>query len=73
MLQKKIDIGTTHNVVVETTSAFLLTVVSPELKEGFFLMGHGLQKLPNAGDTGKIVFEKGGVMGGYWKFYPNKK
>lgn len=73
MKQKVIEYGTTHDVEVDSVSAMLIVVIAPDIKEGFMLMGHGMQKLPNKGDKGKIVFEKGGPMNGYWKFYPNKK
>ncbi len=72
-MQKKIvEYGTTHNVRVESATKTEIIVISDELKEGFVLLGHGMEILPSKGDTGIITFVKGGVMNGYWEFTPNK-
>ncbi len=72
MKEKIIEYGTTHEVEVDSATQKAILVIAPEIKEGFVLMGHGMQKLPKNGDKGKIVFERGGPKNGYWKFYPNK-
>jgi len=69
--KKVIPFGTKHNVRVESVSAFMMVVASDEIKEGFVLMAHGLQRLPNTGSKGTITFVKGGPAGGHWKFNPS--
>lgn len=71
MKEKVIPFGEAHPVEVIQSSKVLVTVHASDNNEGYMLMGHGLNPLPNVGDSGKIVFEKGGPKGGYWQYYPN--
>ena len=69
MQEKVVPFGTKYKVTVESADDKIVMVVADEIKEGFILMGHGLKKLPKHGDKGLIVFERGGVKGGYWQYY----
>lgn len=68
MKTKVIKYGKTLEVTVLSASRSLISVVA---EDGgcYLLMGHGMTELPNKEDKGWIVFEKGGAMGGYWKYY----
>jgi hypothetical protein len=73
MKQKIVAYGTTVDVTVRSADEKLILVVDAN-KEGYILAGHGVKKrdLPAEGDQGRIVFTRGGPMGGYWKFIANK-
>lgn len=72
MEKKIIPYGTERPVTVGSSDAKMIFVVGDDDNEGYFLIGHGIKDLPKSGDKGKIVFEKGGPMKGYWQYYPNK-
>lgn len=62
-----------HNVTVASADKKVIIATGDEIKEGFILIGHGMKDLPCKGDKGKVVFESGGIKGGYWQYYPNRK
>lgn len=68
MQQKTWPYGTEIKVEVLSADKNLIAVRGIEIKEGFFLMGHGVKNLPAKGDQGKIIFTKGGPTGGYWQW-----
>lgn len=68
MKDKIIEYGTTHNVTVLQATATMITVVD-ENNEGYFLIGHGIKKLPNVDDKGKITFVKNNLPHkGHWEY-----
>ncbi len=71
MKEKIVPFGETHPVYVLESSKSMIVVHATDVGEGFVLVGHGISDLPAKETKGKIVFEKGGPMGGYWKFYPD--
>ncbi len=71
MQEKIIEFGTTHKVRVEKAMKEAIIVTGLDINEGFVLMGHDMTALPKEGEEGKIVFERGGPKGGYWKYYPD--
>lgn len=72
MEERIIPFGTTHNVTVDSASVMMIVVIADEINEGFVLTGHGMEVLPKKDDKGTIVFERGGPLGGYWKYLPKK-
>lgn len=72
MKEKIIEYGTEHEVEIMGANEIIISAVAPGINEGFLLMYHGMEKLPHAGDKGKIIFERD-TRKGHWQFYPDKK
>lgn len=71
MQQKIIPYGTKHTVTVIRAEKLVLVLVD-ENKEGYIIVGHGLDSLPKVDDEGIIIFEQNdGVAKGHWQYYPN--
>lgn len=70
-----VQYGTTHRVRVLSASRALISVVALDNdKEAYMLMGHGIYKLPEIGDTGTITFTRhNGPTKGYWHFKADEK
>lgn len=59
-------------VVFPKPTPKFMAVICEEIKEGFFLLDHGVFPLPEIGSTGTIVFTYAdNATKGYWKFTPS--
>jgi len=72
MLKKIIPYGTKHQVTVLSASKHVIAVHASGINEGFLLIGHGVENLPQQGDKGKIIFERD-TRAGHWEWYPKSK
>jgi hypothetical protein len=69
MISKVIPYGTTHEVVIESSTPTLIVARGINNNEGFMLMFHGLTDLPPVGEKGTVTFvENNGPSKGHWKY-----
>ena len=77
MKEKKIDYGTERPVIVDSADKIGIICTDEKagadnFREGYILLFHGLKKIPEKGDKGKVIFERDDKKG-HWQFYPDKK
>ena len=68
METKTIPYGTVKKVVVKDAGKFMI-VVDDDNREGYFLLGHGLDPLPEVGERGIITFvQNDRATKGHWEY-----
>lgn len=71
MKEKIVDYGTEHPVKVLSASKEIIACHATDINEGFMLIGNHIDKIPESGDEGKIIFERD-KWHGHWQYYPIK-
>jgi len=63
--------GTKRKAEIKQVAGPVMTAVD-ELGEGHVLVGVVRGKNPKPGEKGELVFTKGGITGGYWRWVGNE-